>query len=101
MVPALVKAGGDQDPDDFRPESNDLSSAVTVCSSPPSSQFQRTCWPTLTWTSFGLKAIPLIVTGPSPEAGTVVSGMPTSPPLSLLHPAAPRSTTARSSEAGI
>ena len=64
-----------------------MSSAVTVCSRPPSSQFQRSCWPTFTWTSFGLKAMPLIVTGPAPLAGTVELEMLTSPPLSLLHPA--------------
>src|SRR6266849_4405648 len=102
MVPALLKGcGGDQEPDDFRPESNDLSSAVTVCSSPPSSQFQMSCWPTLTWTSLGLKAMPLIVTGPSPDTGTVVWVTPTSPPVSLLHPVTPSSVAARTSVAEI
>src|SRR5437763_6318667 len=98
MVPALSKVRG-QDPDDFRPDVKELSPAVTVCSNPLSSQFQTSCWPTLTRTSFGLKAVPLMVTGPSPTAGTVVWETLTSPPVSLLQPV-PTSVTARSRAAG-
>src|SRR5437588_10054132 len=99
MVAALSNVC-DQDPDDFRPEVNELSSAVTVCSRPLSSQFQTSGWPTLTWTSFGLKAMPLIVTGPGPTAGRVVCETLTSPPVSLLQPVAPTSVTARTRAAG-
>src|SRR5437763_11294980 len=97
MVPALVNVW-EYEPDDLRPESNDLSSAVTVCSRPLSSQFQIRASPGLAWTSFGLKAIPLIVTGPFPTAGSVVWVTLTSPPVSLLHPA-PRNTGTTSTRA--